>query len=199
MKTRPILFSAPMVRALLDGSKTQTRRALRIQPIDVIPMNGDARGINWAGLLSREPEPKGILFRCKFGVPGDLLWVRETHRKIIGQSGGWIETDYRATYKHGERMGDHIGAKAKWTPSIFMPRAASRITLRITEVRCERLNDISNEDAAAEGWPGPDAENTIASAYPIAWYSRLWESINGNGSWELNPWVWAVSFERVKS
>jgi hypothetical protein len=134
---------------------------------------------------------------CPYGQPGDLLWVRETHRKIIGQSGGWIETDYRATYQHGERLGDHLGVKPKWTPSIFMPRAASRITLRITEVRVERLHDISPEDAAAEGWAGPDEANSIASAYPIGWYARLWESINGAGSWDLNPWVWAVSFERV--
>jgi hypothetical protein len=191
MRERPILMSAEMVRATLDDRKSQTRRILKDSGLYAIDEQ-----IHGAEVAARER--RALASRCPYGVPGDRLWVRETHRKIIGQSGGWIETDYRATYKHGERMGDHLGVKAKWTPSIHMPRAASRIALRITDVRVERLQDISEEDAAAEGWPGPDEANTIRNAYPIAWYSHLWEQINGKRSWSDNPFVWAVSFERVK-
>jgi hypothetical protein len=186
---RPILFSGPMIRALMAGTKTQTRRVAKCDG-NPFPSASGA----WVAMNAAKGEITEM--RCPYGEPGDRLWVRETHRKIIGQSGGWIETDYRATYKHGERMGDHIGVKAKWTPSIFMTRAASRITLKITDVRLEGLNDISPEDAVAEGWPGPDEANTIRNAYPIAWYSHLWDKINGKRApWDSNPWVWVVCFE----
>lgn len=185
---RPILFSGPMVRAILDGKKSQTRRVAKC---DGNPFHS-ASGA-WVAMNAAKGEITEM--RCPYGKPGDTLWVRETHRKIIGQSGGWIETDYRATYKHGDRMGDHIGVKPKWAPSIFMPRAASRIILKVTDIRLEGLMDISPEDAAAEGWPGPDANNTIASAYPIGWYARLWDQINGKRHpWQSNPWVWVVGF-----
>jgi hypothetical protein len=204
MKERPIIFSGPMVRALLDGSKTQTRRVCRPQPTEFVGGPGvTLRDGSPAPLvpLDDSVEPYGREIVCPYGQPGDRLWVRESFCKIIGQSGGWIETDYQATYTHGFRLGDSLGLKKRWTPSIHMPRAASRITLEITSVRVERLQDISEADAQAEGvtddgslvtdLDGKDRGGTIAA------YATLWEVINGVGSWDDNPWVWVVSFKRA--
>ncbi len=179
---RPILFSGPMVLAILDGTKTQTRRALKVQPIDVIPA---PKVGGWIGLMQREPEPKGLLFHCKYGKPGDHLWVREAWRK---EPGGLVH--YRAD---GNSCDD---VAAKWKPSIHMFRADSRITLEITSVRVERLQDISEQDAWKEGCEGSDDDVTGGiSGYRE--YCKLWESINWPGSWDENPWVWVVEFKRV--
>ena len=132
MKERPILFSAPMVRAILAGTKTQTRRVVKRFEVR-------------AGMP--EPELQSLLRCCPYGAPGDRLWVRETFAKIDGQTQPWIETDYRATYTHGDRLGDSLGIKKRWTPAIHMPRAASRITLEVIGVRVERLQDISETRA----------------------------------------------------
>lgn len=142
--------------------------------------------------------------------PGDRLWVRETFAKIDGQTQPWIETDYRATYTHGDRLGDTLGIKKRWTPAIHMPRAASRITLEVTGVRIERLQDISEADAIAEGVHADPRcrqdDDTAAfhrigpvrgGSFPIARYGALWESINGPGSWKSNPWVWVLEFRRI--
>lgn len=207
---RPVLMSAPMVRALLDGKKSQTRRVCKdqddglqwkhVEDVATWPENWDGKkALPYTGWIVKYPNLGLWLPRtCPYGAAGGILWVREAFRKIIGDTHGWIETDYRATYESGARMGDHLGVRPKWSPSIHMPREASRITLKITDVRVERLHDISPDDAAAEGWPGPDAAGTIRSSYPIAWYSHLWDEINGNGSWERNDWVWALSFEVIK-
>lgn len=173
MKERPILFSAPMVRAILDGRKTQTRRIMKPQPEPC----GD-------GVL------RPLITECRYGYMGDRLWVRETFSDKGLPPG---EVYYRATAENDGLTADEV-ANVRWKPSIHMPRWVSRITLEITHVRIERLMEISVEDAESEGWPGPDALNTIRNAYPIAWYADLWESINGPGSWEANPWVWVVTF-----
>ena len=177
MKERPILFSAPMVRALLAGMKTQTRRAFKTKNGGVWPNANDLPGI------------RQILRSCPYGQPGDRLWVRETFARIDGQTRPWIETDYKATYTHGDRLGDTLGIKKRWTPSIHMPRHASRITLEVTGVRVERLQDISEADAIAEGVYTDPA----CPAYDA--YAQLWDEINGLGSWEANPWVWVVEFK----
>ena len=189
MTVRPILFSAPMVRAILDGRKTQTRRALRPNKLlDVLPLN-DKSG--WIGLLERGTEtvePKGQTFRCKYGLVGDGLWVRETHYvwKAGNVDGSGRHIAYRAT---------DPGSPCSWTPSIHMPRWASRITLKITDVRCQRLQDISEADAIAEGCPAVSLHDLdCASTPPSEHYRKLWNSINGKGSWDTNPWVWALSF-----
>lgn len=203
-KERPILFSAPMVRAILAGTKTQTRRAVKPQPRRVdggVPF-GDAPA--WA-----HAEPGSMMMRCPYGKRGDRLWVRETFARIDGQTQPWIETDYRATYKHGDRLGDTLGIKKRWTPAIHMPRHASRITLEVIGVRVERLQDISEADCIAEGiepYRGPlrwvrymDAitGEAIHSSARDAFFS-LWESINGRGSWDANPWLWAIGFTPFK-
>jgi hypothetical protein len=202
MIARPILFSAPMIRALLAGTKTQTRRALKCQPIDIIPMP-KAPDREWVILEQREPEPKGKVVRCRFGAPGDVLWCRETWARNANQlSDTYIETStvYRAD---GEQRALDNGLELPWRPSIHMPRWASRLTLRITDVRVQRLQEISEADAMAEGiqkigtrWEANGICATPVSACDA--YRALWEYINGAGSWAANPWVWCVSFSVEK-
>lgn len=178
MSDRPILFSAPMIRALLAGTKTQTRLAWRVQPPPGVR-------IGWT------PDSK-----TPYGQVGDRLWVRETwavshaldHLKPreVPQGAGLVY--YAAT--------ENLGGLLK-RPSIFMPRWASRITLEITGVRVERLQAISEADARAEGVePAATHNRPGAIATCFGAYSVLWESINGPGSWDANPWVWCVSFKR---
>ena len=149
---------------------------------------------------------------CPYGQPGDRLWVRGSFCPIYPQdpnyNGGQpLEYDYAATYVHGFRLGDSLGMKKTWKPSIHMPRAASRITLEITGVRVERLQDISEADAMAEGIAYDPGEGGVfhvpgtagcCDDSAIGSYRKLWESINGPGSWDANPWVWVVSFKRVE-
>ena len=185
MKERPMLFSAPMVRAILDGRKTVTRRIVK------------ARDLEWMDVHQGLREPDNAE-RCPYGQPGDRLWVRETFARIDGQTRPWIETDYQATYTNGDRLGDTLGIKKRWTPSIHMPRHASRITLEVTGVRVERLQDISEADAQAEGWTRRPEVSTDPQVHKEAardWFMDLWESINGPGSWDANPWVWVLDFK----
>jgi len=174
MKERPILFSAPMVRAILDGSKTQTRRVVKdAQPAGIGLCHWSKTG--WAHLqLSGGCSCQTV--RCPYGIPGDRLWVRETFN-----GNAEVGYAYRATEP------DMNGCP--WRPSIFMPRAASRILLEITDVCVQRLQKISDEDARAEGYDR-------SHAFPREWFALLWERINGTGSWHANPWVWVITFQR---
>lgn len=197
-----------MVRAILAGAKTQTRRVMK----DQVESPGIVQMCR-PGLCEIVTE-RGVKlpgFHCPYGQPGDRLWVREAFCKIPGQTRDWIETDYRATYRHGDRLGDLLGDKKRWTPSIHMPRAASRITLEITGVRVERLQNCSEADAIAEGcsqnhngyyWGGPHAAGGLKQlASPVAAYRDLWDSINGTGehAWAANPWVWVVEFKKLEA
>lgn len=230
MRERPILFSAPMVRAILDGRKTQTRRVVKNMDSDGTVWSGRGRRIGYKAFDAPNSFPSAALEWCPYGQPGDRLWVRETW----GYRGSmWSTTDpkverhlvdYRADGEYspsspkrtvvrarGEESGipkqrecrpdeDYIEDYyngyltrywRQWRPSIHMPRWASRITLEVTGVRVERLNAISEEDALAEGI-APEAPDECAIAF-----QRLWESINGPGSWDANPFVWVVSFKRI--
>lgn len=209
MAERPILFSGAMVVALLASTKTQTRRVIK-------PVGNDDGfvlqdyGSGWWPYRSDDGElpmkdGNEIPHACPYGQPGDRLWVRETFAKIDGQTQPWIETDYRATYTHGDRLGDTLGIKKRWTPAIHMPRAASRITLEVTGVRVEQLQDISEADARAEGSPCVDEVTGREVLFPDAskcgtyklGYRSVWETINGPGSWDANPWVWVIEFRRA--
>lgn len=231
-KERPILFSGPMVRALLDGSKTQTRRVMKRQPPAVI-QDGYLPKVYWpardkhmssrgdrAYLQFEQPGEydgrhimkDGYGFECPHGQPGDRLWVRETWAiECLGRVGtpeGYdcsYELEYRADGATREfdcppgtddsaylRAYDRM--RGDWWPSIHMPRWASRITLEVTGVRVERLQDISRGDAMDEGCPFP---NMAAGDDPRQWFSGLWSQINGAESWDANPWVWVVEFKRV--
>ncbi len=189
MKDRPILMSAPMVRAILDGTKTQTRRPVK------------SLALEWLqpGMFTPEYVAMPENGLCPYGQPGDQLYVRET----------WARDDedgalfYRADVGTGNEADDwqrniDDGASGyRWKPSIHMPRAASRITLEVTAVRVERLQDISEADAIAEGIPrgGPENPDGIEKRE----YRALWERINGPGSWEANPWVWVIEFKRLEN
>lgn len=184
MKERPILFSAPMVRAILAGCKSQTRRIVKPQPFaHERPVIEDGEVLVGDGKTWRLP----------YGKPGDRLWVRET----FCAKSFFTPTEYRYRADGVEPfvMGPPVGdIPMAWKPSIFMPRAASRITLEVTGVRVERVNDISEADAVAEGIP---AFPTSPSKIPRMHYATLWNSINGAGSWDLNPWVWRIEFKRL--
>lgn len=227
MKERPILFSAPMVRAVLDGSKTQTRRLIKPQPVGIEEYTSGFVDEAWAS--------GHIDVKCPYGKVGDRLWVRETWRPFSWQPNP-LTVEYRAdgivrnislpdhvdeeglfdSYlkldaeckkagcacdEEGNYSWDDSGSNPiRWRPSIFMPRWASRITLEITDVRVERLQDISEEDARAEG-ADPISEEVSSNPlirYRAAFHS-LWSSINGIGSWQSNPWVWVISFKVVKA
>jgi hypothetical protein len=222
MKERPILFSAPRVRALLAGTKTQTRRIVKPQPQH--PQFGSMLACDDEGIelyLHGGPLlPRAI--RCPFGPAGDRLWVRETHaivpRTAYRCSEGVHQTlrpddDHDAAiYRAGwERSTGGI----RWRSSIHMPRWASRILLEVTEVRVERLQDISEADAIAEGierltndfggvrWRHYGSKALNLEGWSAAWefarnsYASLWDSINGPGSWDANPFVWAITFRRI--
>lgn len=166
MKERPILFSAPMVKAILSGTKTQTRRIVKPQQF-----------------------PLGTCVACPYGTVGDRLWVRET----------WLQVPAGIAFRADG--GDHYGAggKLKWRPSIFMPRAASRITLEVTGVRVERLQGISEDDAEAEGVAAePHNGSCVDRRCFVKAYASLWDSLNAKRSpWSSNPWVWVLSFRRI--
>lgn len=214
MKERPIPFSAPMVRARLAGTKTQTRRVMQMHPSAIGCCCGGtaarwvAEGDRWhcgtcggGGRLT----PKDVEYvRCPYGQPGDRLWVRESWRAPLAYEltpPRDIPPGTPITYQaDGAGTLPHINA-GKLRPGMFMPRWASRTILDVTAVRVERLQDISREDAMAEGIVlQPDGGYGLADTThyhatdPRHSYWSLWEAINGPGSVEANPWVWAVTF-----
>lgn len=210
MTERPILFSAPMVRALLDGTKTQTRRVVKPQfAADALPCEMPATdpiggwvvpghsGLWWCDAAANADDAR----RCPYGKPSDRLWVREAWARINRTHGIERITTGVVEYAHRADMAPAMAADrlfygGMWRPSIHMPRAASRITLEVTGVRVERLQEITRGDAMAEGCPFP---NMAAGHDPREWYAKLWNDINGPGSWDANPWVWAITFRRVDS
>lgn len=222
MKELPILFSPPMVRAILDGSKTQTRRVVKLpdNARDVqyyAPPSGRSQP-GWAdpGVNYWTPDISGATVSnhidpCPYGQSGDRLWVRETwnHENYpYGPDDPDCCFFYRADYLD-DPLGPDLelsedGIRRKWIPPIHMPRWASRIDLEITGVRVERLNSISEQDAIREGAPGyeegtdaPPPDEFHEWCYRSS-FRRLWESINGPGSWDANPWVWVIEFRRIK-
>ncbi len=205
MKERPILFSGPMVRAILEGRKTVTRRVMKPQPDflgSMVDPNTPFKTLD-AGLHAR--------ITCPYGEPGDRLWVREAwaadaqvdaiapHDLSQGEP-IWYPADLSV-----RQTGCSMLSKGRGRPSIHMPRWASRILLEITAVRVERLQDISEEQALAEGVRGEPCDHARQACADIGcWgdtakgaFGFLWESLNGEGSWAANPWVWVVEFKRV--
>jgi hypothetical protein len=188
MKEYPILFSGPMVRAILDGRKTQTRRVLNPQPdFAAQPHFQHGRGHAGTGWYCSEteyPDEGSQFYRCPHGIPGDRLWVRETWTKNVA---GFF---YRADFP----LADPTWGPVFWKPSIHMPRAASRITLELTEVRVQRVQEISEADVLAEGVTGVWKQGDHGYLF-----SKLWDSINADRGygWNVNPWVWALTFKRA--
>lgn len=232
----PILFSGPMVRAILAGKKTQTRRIIRIpEVVRAEPEDASASGGNesaylngltevgqreedgvWRAFLTEYPEEGSVDVRCPYGKPGDRLWLRETwaagacseglapsclspsfYRGPRSDNGGaWFQAD-------AAEPAHPVTPRGKWRPAIHMPRWLSRITLEVIEVRAARVQDISEDDARAEGAEKGN-DHRVYPSKQAAWvttYRRgfevLWDSINGDrdrADWAANPWVWAVSF-----
>jgi hypothetical protein len=195
MTDRPIIFSTPMVRALLEGRKTQTRRVLRPQP-HWVSVSGFGQRMSWNGTT-------GMVHAHRLPyITGDRLWVREAIDKTSEPGDVFYRADYEAA--HGD-SGKGLG----WRPSIHMPRRASRLTLTVTDVRVQRLHDISEADAVAEGVEsGMTSHGLMWKAYghePNCWvdsarlsYIRLWDSLQGTGAWDANPWVVALTFNVEK-
>ena len=204
MKARPILFNTDMVQAILAGRKTQTRRELNPQP-ELVTDSHDAgfrkywtyKGTDVTGKKS------DFIESCPFGQPGDLLYVRETFRLYDSSMECACYDPCTCSRHHGKPMyfADGFSAKdeLKWKPSIHMPREFSRLTLEITDVRVERLQEISEEDAKAEGIKACeqqlDPDNNCYSATEL--FSMLWVSLYGHDNYAANPWVWKVSFSPI--
>lgn len=198
MKERPVIFNGEMVRAILAGRKTQTRRVMKPQPEPVPGQPGEY----WWPAKAFETMVKMSDFQrvgfegaaadaSPFGRIGDRLWVRET----FGDCG--VRLVYRADTDDGASC-----QVTRWTPSIHMPRSACRLLLEISDVRVERLNDISEQDALAEGMDDGTSQAAIAAGWfekPRRAFRRLWEQIYGQESWSSNPWVWVVEFKQVQS
>ncbi|MEW9586276.1 hypothetical protein [Paraburkholderia sp. DGU8] len=216
MKERPILLSGHMVRALLDGSKTQTRRVVKLphnnplgqwEPTTIGGENGGRTAACEALPLQGGiwHTRTGDSLVCPNGQPGDRLWVRETFAHMYrGNAAPESRRDDDVVYKADGFTPDEY-VYGSWKPSIHMPRWASRITLEVTGVRVERLQDISEQDAIAEGigktasgfWSTYGRSGVDGTYSPRSSFHCLWESINGPEAWDANPWVWVVEFKRV--
>ena len=202
MTDRPIIFSAPMVRAILEGRKTQTRRIIKAPRWSdgeiEIQDDGPYAVATKTGCLSKVPVHYTV---------GDLLWVREAFGFGVSDHGECPR--YRATmdYQCGDKIKSEHEGPFKWRPSIHMPRRFSRITLEVTGVKVERLQSISEDDAKAEGitplpsgryFCGFDEDGEITAKSPVTAFGWLWNSIHGPDGWAANPWVAAVTFRRVE-
>jgi len=227
MKERPILFSGPMVRAILEGQKTVTRRAVKPQfmsaPVDVVDgVPSWDRPANYAGEVTMNTQ-RGK--PCPYGKPGDRLWVRETWLEDPEDDGTWAYTQYMgckgsplSDIPKRFQKPDHCifraswkGPDMLWRPSIHMPRWASRILLEISDVRVERLQDINEDQVLDEGIGDHrfDCDRPVEpDGYPacscgsigyIDAFADLWNTINGRGAWDANPWVWVVEFKRIQA
>ncbi|EPY7067884.1 TPA: hypothetical protein MYN16_000807 [Klebsiella pneumoniae] len=210
MKERGMIFNGEMVRAILDGRKTQTRRPIKWKQTRFTEIGEREDGSKWP--WSEDAEHACDFWHpCPFGAVGDRIWVRETWAEA-GASAPDLKL-YRANYpEHVPSIYENVppAEEIRWTPSIHMPRTASRILLEITDVRVERLNAISEEDAEAEGidmealYDSQDCYDCIAdhnmTGRPTVTgaFKYLWESIYGEEGWKSNPWVWVIEFKRVE-
>lgn len=185
MKERPVLMSAPMVRAILSGRKTQTRRPVSPQSAVLTDEMARAFGV-------RPPEKQNThVIACPLGTVGDRLWVRETW--------AWYGCEYLQDEVLYRADGAELPAGFEyWRPSVHMPRWASRITLEITNVRIERLDEIGEGDAIREGWPRQidPAIDTGGNGGPFDWFRSEWKSAYGPNSYD-DKWVWVIEFRRV--
>jgi len=232
-KERPILFSTPMVQALLEGRKTQTRRIIKPQPSPRATefyhsVKGGWPKTPWHARLELPSDPGYYevtdLYKCPYGTVGDILWVRETFiqgQKMDGEemfvyddNGHPIDkTWYRADGDLDKWFNGDAMVEVPWKPSIHMPKSAARLWLELTDIRVERVQDISEEDAIAEGvesrleerliskpvhykvyYNGPGDDSTYSSSASVS-FETLWQKINGPESLQANPWIWALTLK----
>ena len=190
MNEKPIIFQGWGVRAILDDRKTQTRRLIKPQPQGSVVAEIETND----GVAFYNPVGKRLYAKCPYGKPGDRLWVRETWAKAGPES-------IQPYVYREEWLGDpqdcyvyDIYEEVKWKPSIHMPRAASRLILEITDIRVERVQDISPHEILCEGVgvKGWDSDDVL-----FAKWIEAWDSIHGPGAWERKDWVWAITFRRL--
>lgn len=228
MKETPILFTAEMVRAILDGRKTQTRRIVKPQPVphdfgeggvrDAFVQPQTVPGMVAVGAHVIKTGDTGYLRKLPYGTASDRLWVKETHTfwahsvESVGvayEAGGEDKIvdfpDKKGMPPLDKQLARNLNGSRRKRPAIFMHRWASRLTLEITDLRVQQLQDISEEDAIAEGihrmgggWRNYQHLDSDIQMTPDASYKSLWESIHGAGSWAKNPWVWAITFKEIK-
>jgi hypothetical protein len=213
MKERPIIMSVEMVEAILTGTKTQTRRICNPQPTSSHTAQGYYPGGSVTTLALKDGK---FTVACKFGIVGDRLYVREcwrvhrdydrlSPRLVVTAMGG--DTAHCIDYRSTPSIRDFWG---KWRPAIFLPKSFARITLEILKVRVERVQDISEEDAKAEGCNKADESEEFLTAedyrvgyttpqYYSCGYKLLWDSLHGRGAWDKNPWVWVIEFKAQQS
>ncbi|EOB5436619.1 hypothetical protein ACJQ6S_000510 [Yersinia enterocolitica] len=210
MNEKPILFNSEMVNAILSGRKTQTRRIMKIQPQvteqRLRELGAWQDGFNLSQQVNAAFQAGFIDVSCPLGVIGDQLWVRECFRVHsratdvatlvyrASERNSWTEQTRRVPVSDCNRP----VSPEKWTPSIHMPRWASRINLIITGVRVERLNTISTGDAMAEGYPA-EREATGGPLDAWLWFRELWDGIYPDNTFEVNPWCWVIEFERMEA
>lgn len=214
---RPIIFSGPMVKAVLEGRKTQTRRVIKPQPVNP-DINSTCEYWNsegdhafwWShdhGPEVQENDPIGEMFRCPHGKPCNLLWVRESFAVDyeVGE-GTRGEIPPAVFYRATDSVTNWAEGHTPWKSPIYMPRWASRLTLEITDVRVERLQEITCFDVMTEGSPVPMREHSnpelgIQCVSAKEWFQGGWDSLNAKRghSWESNPWVWVIAFCRIQA
>jgi len=205
MKERPILFNTAMVKAILEGRKTQTRRIVKPQP-EPYPGGGHWWRCDYVQSMVRVEQElqnpcelyEGFIDDVNpFGKKGDRLWVRETFGMKIRNIGGTPQESYVYKADKPNEIACYdcngVGYPVRWKPSIHMPRSAARILLEITNIRIERLQDISESDCLKEG-----VGSAILRDCKKPKFMQLWESINGSDSWAANPWVWVVEFKVIQ-
>ena len=212
VKETPLLMQGPLVCAVIEDRKTKTRRLRGLELINESPDNwafdGFADGDDSLAMFHTLDRQHTHQVRCPYGGPGDRLWIRERFQIGAIIAGACEGNSYVNFPDGGQKYRDgayyapqgdtrYAPEKQKWKPSIHMPRWASRLTLEITDVRVERLRDISPEDAFAEGINDPDGKLGWAPSAAPAAFGELWDEINGEGSWKSNPWVWVVTFRRL--
>jgi len=197
VKERPIIFSGWEVRAILAGTKTQTRRIVKwpkwADPErDIVPLR------RHLGIADYDDGHPRRIYRCPFGAPGQRLWGKETFCEPVPGEIAYRADDEREPMRRtrAERLLAKDFPSSRWRSAIHMPRWASRITLEVTEVRVQRVQDISEEDAMAEGCAGDESgltDHGVKNEFAV-----LWNNIHGPGAWERNDWVFAVTFRRVQ-
>jgi len=202
MKVTPIMFGATMVRALDDGTKTQTRRVVGLDGINDSRVDSSQPvpvGDHWQSVIDDLP----YNFSCPYGTPGDLLWVREAWRPESESDTGAVGIRYQCDAHYEDcdrRLMEYFDGTDRWRPPSHLPRWASRLTLRITDVRVQRLQSISDigvmgEGCALQAWPW------VLDRPRSAGFAMLWDSINGKRGygWKTNPWVWALTFTVIRA
>ncbi|EIV6183988.1 hypothetical protein L9H89_003730 [Klebsiella aerogenes] len=220
MKERGMIFNSEMVRAILDGRKTQTRRIMKIQPehsgLGLRRVTDSKNGSDdgkyfWSSSDACGLKARSKSFTCPFGVVGDRIWVRETFQgplfdyeqmeSYLEDSSKFEKPEFCQYAADGKPAPEYYDAddnlRHGWRPSIHMPRWASRILLEITDVRVERLASVSDEDAGKEGYPA-DPSPFGGPMDKWLWFRQLWDGIYPEQSFKHNPWVWVIEFKRVE-